>query len=73
MTRSQYTTCGSNTVCLNTQGSYLCKCQVGYDGHPPQSRCRDVNECARGKAICGETAKCKNTLGGYECVCQEAF
>jgi len=65
--------CGKNTVCQNTQGSYLCKCQVGYDGHPPQSRCRDVNECARGKDICGKTAQCKNTLGGYECICQEGF
>ena len=36
--------CGDNTVCTDTDGSYNCACEAGYEGDP-YVKCKDINEC----------------------------
>lgn len=68
------TTCISNVVganpcehggrCLNTKGSFQCKCLQGYEG----PRCEmDVNECMSNP--CHNDATCLDQIGGFHCIC----
>ncbi|KAJ9581453.1 hypothetical protein L9F63_023385, partial [Diploptera punctata] len=56
-------------TCLNTVGSFLCRCRPGYQlvGHV----CVDIDECDRNRQICQQT--CINTPGSYQCWCEEGF
>ncbi|XP_043914915.1 latent-transforming growth factor beta-binding protein 1 isoform X2 [Protopterus annectens] len=58
-------------VCENTEGSYLCICDVGFmfiEG----KECIDIDECSR-YGICGD-GLCKNTIGSYRCeYCNRGF
>ncbi|XP_043944884.1 uncharacterized protein LOC122816198 [Protopterus annectens] len=61
--------CGSD-VCVNTFGSYTCRCAVGYIEDTPESGCRDINECAYPELnLCHPSATCINYIGGYYCTC----
>lgn len=64
---------GCETHCHNTNGSYHCSCHAGYqlyEGH----RCKDIDECATGKAKCDpNSTKCRNFQGSYECPCKTGF
>ncbi|XP_068753895.1 uncharacterized protein [Montipora capricornis] len=63
------TLCGSNSDCINTEGSYHCKCQPGYQEiNGDATNCTDIDECATGEP-CGDVATCKNTIGSYQCIC----
>lgn len=73
--------CGDNTSCLNTNGSFLCLCKDGFrtsrktynfTSKNPDS-CLDINECTDNTTICGPNAVCNNTIGGYKCYCQDGF
>ncbi|XP_078532738.1 nephronectin isoform X2 [Lissotriton helveticus] len=61
--------------CINTFGSYICKCHKGYDliyiGGKYQ--CHDVDECASGAYECSGLARCYNTQGSYKCKCKEGY
>eukprot|EP00055_Hartaetosiga_balthica_P017745 m.122278 g.122278 ORF g.122278 m.122278 type:complete len:1122 (+) comp9393_c1_seq4:241-3606(+) len=65
------TTCtSSNTVCTNTDGSYMCACESGYMITDPDT-CGDVNEC---DTMCmGNLQVCTNTLGSYTCECETGY
>jgi syndecan 4 len=68
--------CGSNTACINTQGSYKCECLHGFtrnvssysesDCYPIEGLCRDGTVCHR-NAVClhvgGNSYKCKCKVG----------
>ncbi|XP_072046364.1 uncharacterized protein [Amphiura filiformis] len=60
-------------VCTNTLGSYECGCYSGYDLHPDERDCIDIDECDVNPLICGSTATCQNTIGGYNCTCNEGY
>lgn len=50
--------------CINTKGSFQCKCQQGYVG----GRCElDVNECLSNP--CQNDATCLDQIGGFHCIC----
>lgn len=50
--------------CLNTKGSFQCKCPQGYVG----ARCElDVNECL--SSPCQNDATCLDQIGGFHCIC----
>lgn len=50
--------------CVNTKGSFQCKCQQGYVG----ARCElDINECMSNP--CMNEATCLDKIGGFRCIC----
>ncbi|XP_056435975.1 epidermal growth factor-like protein 6 isoform X1 [Gadus chalcogrammus] len=67
--------CPYNRQCINTFGSYLCKCQNGYDLKYVAGKydCVDLNECDAGVRRCSDHAVCLNTQGSYRCRCKPGF
>uniref|UniRef100_A0A8C8RM07 Nephronectin n=1 Tax=Pelusios castaneus TaxID=367368 RepID=A0A8C8RM07_9SAUR len=61
--------------CVNTFGSYICKCYKGFDlmyiGGKYQ--CHDIDECSVGQYQCGSFSRCYNTQGTYKCKCKEGY
>lgn len=56
--------CEHGGRCLNTKGSFQCKCLQGYEG----PRCEmDVNECKSNP--CQNDATCLDQIGGFHCIC----
>ncbi|KAJ6661295.1 hypothetical protein lerEdw1_015432 [Lerista edwardsae] len=62
------TVCGSHAFCDNTEGSFRCLCDRGYENSPLGHDCVDVNECELMVAVCG-TALCENVEGAFLCLC----
>ncbi|XP_035459599.2 epidermal growth factor-like protein 6 isoform X2 [Scophthalmus maximus] len=67
--------CPYNRQCVNTFGSYFCKCQDGYDLKYVDGKyaCEDNDECAAGTHKCSHHAVCLNTQGSYKCRCKSGF
>ncbi|XP_040014538.1 adhesion G protein-coupled receptor E1 [Xiphias gladius] len=73
--------CGSDSVCINTIGSFYCQCVDGFRSSTltvnfsadTSATCRDINECLENKDICGPNAKCINTSPHYSCICPDGF
>ncbi|XP_067153690.1 nephronectin isoform X3 [Apteryx mantelli] len=61
--------------CINTFGSYICRCHKGFDlmyiGGKYQ--CHDIDECSLGQHQCGTFSRCYNTQGSYKCKCKEGY
>ncbi|KFP30780.1 Nephronectin, partial [Colius striatus] len=61
--------------CVNTFGSYICRCHKGFDlmyiGGKYQ--CHDIDECSLGHHQCGSFSRCYNTPGSYKCKCTEGY
>ncbi|KAM6313249.1 nephronectin [Aegotheles albertisi] len=61
--------------CVNTFGSYICRCHKGFDlmyiGGKYQ--CHDIDECSLGHHQCGNFSRCYNTPGSYKCKCKEGY
>ncbi|XP_005555661.2 nephronectin isoform X2 [Macaca fascicularis] len=61
--------------CVNTFGSYICKCYKGFDlmyiGGKYQ--CHDIDECSLGQYQCSSFARCYNIHGSYKCKCKEGY
>lgn len=63
--------CAETAMCTNTNGSFSCACNKGWQGDG--KTCADVDECAAGSASCGSNSFCNNTQGSYECVCNKGY
>lgn len=61
--------------CVNTFGSYICKCHTGYDliHSAGKYQCFDIDECYTGQYQCSNYARCYNTPGSYRCKCNEGY
>ncbi|KAG8433121.1 hypothetical protein GDO86_017420, partial [Hymenochirus boettgeri] len=56
-------------VCVNTFGSYYCKCPIGYTNGPGNT-CVDIDECSNPDINkCHPLATCTNYIGSYSCHC----
>ncbi|MGH0129973.1 UNVERIFIED_CONTAM: hypothetical protein FKN15_025834 [Acipenser sinensis] len=64
--------CGTNGQCLNTEGSFLCDCKIGFRSDSSGRQCRDINECLEGD-FCFPHGECLNTEGSYSCLCSEGY
>ncbi|KAG8451915.1 hypothetical protein GDO86_003925 [Hymenochirus boettgeri] len=68
-------TCPFNRRCVNTFGSYYCKCQIGYELKYVNGRydCTDVNECLLNTQKCSIHGDCLNTPGSFKCRCKQGY
>ena len=62
--------CHPNAQCINSDGSFECHCDEGYDGNG--STCTDIDECLENPDICGP-GKCLNLRGSFSCECQLGY
>ncbi|EEB18651.1 conserved hypothetical protein [Pediculus humanus corporis] len=60
--------CDSDFECINTPGSYLCRCKIGFEENPNTHRCEDVNECQTNQHNCLASQRCDNSIGSFRCV-----
>ncbi|XP_071076407.1 epidermal growth factor-like protein 6 isoform X2 [Desmodus rotundus] len=67
--------CPYNRRCVNTFGSYYCKCHVGFELKYISGRydCADINECAVNTHTCSLYANCLNTQGSFKCKCKQGY
>ncbi|XP_057188223.1 nephronectin a isoform X4 [Triplophysa rosa] len=70
-----HTVCPRFRKCINTFGSYICKCHDGFDLQYINGKyqCIDVNECSSGQHQCSPYATCYNTPGSYKCKCKDDY
>uniref|UniRef100_A0A7N4V6G5 Matrilin 2 n=1 Tax=Sarcophilus harrisii TaxID=9305 RepID=A0A7N4V6G5_SARHA len=57
--------------CINTPGSYLCRCKQGYILNTDQKTCRKLDYCASLNHGCQH--ECVNTEDSYSCRCLKGF
>lgn len=63
--------CPVNTSCVNSDGSYACRCPIGF--RLEGKNCSDIDECSSGPFSCHAKAKCVNTPGSYSCICSAGY
>ena len=59
--------CSKNSTCSNTDGSYMCSCQEGYENG---TFCYEYDECTAYTHNCRPGATCTNTEGSFTCDCE---
>lgn len=67
--------CPYNRRCVNTFGSYYCKCHIGFELKYGSGRydCVDINECAVSTHTCSPHANCLNSQGSFKCKCKQGY
>ncbi|GFR79194.1 adhesion G protein-coupled receptor E2 [Elysia marginata] len=70
-------------VCVNSPGSYYCKCKTGYRLNNTNGKCHDFDECKPEfypndvwihRNNCSELdSRCKNVEGSFKCECIEGY
>ena len=65
----------TNSICINTRGSYQCVCNAGFSKGEDDSACYDNDECLITKDICENYiyTECINMPGSYDCKCITGF
>eukprot|EP00795_Rhopilema_esculentum_P003350 gene3350-1699_t len=59
------------SLCINTPGSYYCKCKAGFKFIESHGICLDRDECTERTALCSQ--KCFNAYGSYKCGCDTGY
>ncbi|XP_066479322.1 matrilin-2 [Tiliqua scincoides] len=62
---------GCDHYCINTPGSYVCKCKQGYILNLDQRTCSTQDLCEVEKHDCEQI--CVNTPGSYVCQCYDGY
>ncbi|XP_073160007.1 fibrillin-1 isoform X6 [Lepidochelys kempii] len=58
--------------CINTVGSFECKCPAGHKFNEVTQKCEDIDECSTIPGIC-DGGECSNTVSSYFCKCPPGF
>ena len=66
-------TCPTNSVCIDTDGSYMCVCSDGFQEHLglKGTICIDIDECDQNP--CPINTQCRNFHGSYTCTCPKGY
>eukprot|EP01083_Nonionella_stella_P084379 233577_1 len=80
--------CDDNATCEDTEDSYTCECNDGYEGSgkvccvtdsgyvydAAANACVNVDECTSDELNdCDDNASCTDTEGSYQCVCNDGY
>jgi fibulin 1/2 len=57
--------------CVNTEGSFYCSCNDGYELSKNSFSCEDVDECVENNGNC--TNICINLIGSKMCACEAGY
>ncbi|ELT92227.1 hypothetical protein CAPTEDRAFT_60137, partial [Capitella teleta] len=58
---------GCGMLCKNSEGSFFCSCDEGFQLGSDRRTCNDINECDFYNGGCSH--KCVNEEGSYSCQC----
>uniref|UniRef100_A0A8C3X9N4 Fibrillin 3 n=1 Tax=Catagonus wagneri TaxID=51154 RepID=A0A8C3X9N4_9CETA len=58
--------------CVNTVGSFECRCPAGHRLSENSAKCEDVDECLSLPGLCSG-GDCTNTVGSYVCTCPHGY
>lgn len=64
-----HTCTGLNMQCINTMGSYVCRCRPGFIRENHIDSCVDINECDLYQPCNTSISTCINLPGRYYCQC----
>ncbi|KJH45110.1 EGF-like domain protein [Dictyocaulus viviparus] len=58
---------GCHHDCVNTIGTFYCRCWSGFELEANGKNCKDIDECATSNGGCSH--RCVNSPGGHRCEC----
>ncbi|KAH3768765.1 hypothetical protein DPMN_169982 [Dreissena polymorpha] len=64
-------TSSCSDICINTPGSFSCKCGNGFVLDSNGEKCIDINDCKG--VICENGGICIDNVGSYTCACMAGF